>query len=93
MTDLKQFREEKMKQAELERFQTVKIQDRDEAETLFAEIQAHRATLMGELRTNGSSAERQIIHDVLYELKTVRNMIGSQLTSIGRANIGKRYNG
>lgn len=90
MKDLKQFREDKMAQAEIERFDTVKIKDREEAETLFGEIQHQRAKLMNELRDNDSNDERQIIHDVLYELKTVRNKIGSQLNAIGRANINRR---
>ena len=87
MNDLAQFRETKMEQAEVNRFDTVKVTDREHGEALQAEIAAHRAILMKELTDNGNAQERQIIHDVLYELKTVRNKIGSQITAIGRANI------
>jgi hypothetical protein len=92
MNDLAQFREKKMKQAEIEKYNTVRIADREEHDALFEEIQAHRSKLMGELSTNNSAQERQIIHDVLYDLKTVKNKIGSQLTAIVRAKMMSRKN-
>lgn len=48
------------------------------------EIAKARKGLMNELATNDSSAERQILHDILYDLKTARHNTNSRMNQVAR---------
>ena len=43
-----------------------------------------RKGLMAELASNNSAAERQIIHNVLYDLKTARHNTNSRMNQVAR---------
>ena len=53
-----------------------------------ADIQKARNGLMNELATNDSVAERQIIHDILYDLKTARHNTNAHMNKIARNKRG-----
>ena len=49
-----------------------------------AEIAKARKGLMDELAVNPSAAERQIIHNILYDLKTARHNTNSRMNQVAR---------
>jgi len=73
MTDLKQFDETKREEYEIERLMNIKFTDLEGKYAAQEEIQKVRAGLMQELTDNNSSEERQIIHNILYDLKTAKH--------------------
>lgn len=78
------FETSKREQYEVEALLTPTFEDLDGKWAHEAEIQKARQGLMAELASNNSAAERQIIHNILYDLKTARHNANSHMNKVAR---------
>lgn len=78
------FETTKREQYEVEALLNPTFKDLDGKYEHEAEIAKARKGLMDELAVNPSAAERQIIHNILYDLKTARHNTNSRMNQVAR---------
>ena len=81
---MNEFETIKREQYKIEELSNPEFNDLDGKYEHEAKIQEARRGLMNELSTNGSVAERQIIHNILYDLKTARHNTNSRMNQVAR---------
>ncbi len=85
MTD---FETSKREEYKIEELSNPTFTDLDGKWKALEEIQKARAGLMEELRTNNNATERQMIHDMLYDLKTAKHNVETRMANIARGRRG-----
>lgn len=76
------FETTKREQYKIEELSNPEFTDLDGKYEHEAKIGEARKGLMNELASNDSAAERQIIHNILYDLKTARHNTNSRMNKV-----------